>query len=659
MSPHDDSGASSSRSADLAHSILSPNEPLKNGRSRSNLKISNIINDSSTPLSLSPAAARPQYYEHDREEVTRILIQALGDMGHEKIAQDLATESGYQLETPNVSTLRASILDGSWTDAEKMIGEAYIQESLLDKSSSSDLVLKRGTVKNALIFQIRQQKFFELLGSQSTSKALSVLRSELTPLVKQIDESRLNFLTGLLMCSSPEAIKQKGGLPDTIEEARQKLLSSISRCISPTVMLPDKRLATLFSYFTENKAAACMYHTSRGTISLLEHHRCAEDQFPNELALELRFLEGQEIWQMRFNNSGTCLAAGSNNGRLVIWQTSNYTVLQDLALHDGGISNIGWSPDDTRLVTCSTDKTAKLVDVTSGITIRKLASFAEALSACAWAPDGQSFVVSSLDRNRGLATFNSAGEGTHEWRKNHRVEDMFISSDGQYVVAMSNQQHIYIYNRETTHLVHDYSLSFKPLSISASTSPEVLLINSQSGEIHYVDLVSGRKLRTFSGYLASDCIIRANFGGADEAYVLSGSDDGKVYVWHRAMGIQVRSLGLEAEAGEKALRVNSAYFHPTDPTIIASCNDAGIIRIWTNADKKRILQTWNPEAKPRPPLEITSANGNNYTNDDANNGHSNSSSYTNSSSNSNGNSHMLAENSRPSRNEYRRGFVRS
>jgi hypothetical protein len=64
---------------------------------------------------------RSNYYGHDREEVTRILIQALMDLGYYKAATKLESESEYTLESPHVSNFRHAVLKGDWNIAEKLL----------------------------------------------------------------------------------------------------------------------------------------------------------------------------------------------------------------------------------------------------------------------------------------------------------------------------------------------------------------------------------------------------------------------------------------------------------------------------------------------------------------------------------------------------------
>lgn len=72
-------------------------------------------------LSESGASPKTDYFGHDREEVTRILIQALGDLGYRGAATALEDESDYTLETPYVSSFRHSVLKGDWGNAERLL----------------------------------------------------------------------------------------------------------------------------------------------------------------------------------------------------------------------------------------------------------------------------------------------------------------------------------------------------------------------------------------------------------------------------------------------------------------------------------------------------------------------------------------------------------
>jgi hypothetical protein len=150
------------------------------------------------------------FYGHDREEVTRILIQSLTDLGYHGAAGTLCKESGFQLEGPTVASFRSAVMNGDWTEAEELLFGtiAYERGHGLDASYGKSwaksrsrpnsqhiggLTLAEGANREEMLFWMKQQKYLELLERRDLGKALAVLRQELTPLHQ--DVGRLHALS--------------------------------------------------------------------------------------------------------------------------------------------------------------------------------------------------------------------------------------------------------------------------------------------------------------------------------------------------------------------------------------------------------------------------------------------------------------------------------
>jgi hypothetical protein len=147
---------------------------------------------------------------HSREEVARILIQSLTDLGYHQSARSLSKESGYELEGPEVAAFRHAVLHGEWADAEALLFGDSSQDSVggvslqrtgkgIDyrewgSSGSGGLTLAEEANKDEMLFWLRQQKYLELLEKKDLGRALMVLRQELTPLGHQ-DTNRLHHLS--------------------------------------------------------------------------------------------------------------------------------------------------------------------------------------------------------------------------------------------------------------------------------------------------------------------------------------------------------------------------------------------------------------------------------------------------------------------------------
>lgn len=173
------------------------------------------------------AISTNDFYGHNRQEVTRIIIQSLSDLGYQSTAQKLSQESGYELEVPNVAAFRTAVQNGDWSDAEAL---------LFGDTAREGLPLCEGAKRDDMVFLIRQQKYLELLELRHLSKALMVLRQELTPLHQ--DVARLHALSSLIMCRRAEDLRQQAHWDGANGNSRRDLLSELSS-MSPTVVCPD------------------------------------------------------------------------------------------------------------------------------------------------------------------------------------------------------------------------------------------------------------------------------------------------------------------------------------------------------------------------------------------------------------------------------------
>ena len=142
----------------------------------------------------SPSIAKNRnssFFGHDREEVTRLLIQGLTDLGYQGAAERLSQESGYVVESPSVAALRHAVLQGQWSEAESLLfGSPPVEDSggvsISNGDSHSGLKFADGADSNQLKFRMREQKYLELLENRDLNSALMVLRQELTPLHQDI-----------------------------------------------------------------------------------------------------------------------------------------------------------------------------------------------------------------------------------------------------------------------------------------------------------------------------------------------------------------------------------------------------------------------------------------------------------------------------------------
>lgn len=89
---------------------------------------------------------------------------------------------------------------------------------------------------------------------------------------------------------------------------------------------------------------------------------------------------------------------------------------------------------------------------------------------------------------------------------------------------MDDKHHIHIYNFLTRELEYSIDLRTRLTSITISADSRFLLINRQSGLAELFDLALKESVQSYTGHTGGDYMIRSGFGGANESFVISGSE---------------------------------------------------------------------------------------------------------------------------------------
>ncbi|KAI9758446.1 MAG: low affinity potassium transporter [Chaenotheca gracillima] len=522
----------------------------------------------------------PDFFGHDREEVIRILIQSLGDLGYDNAAMALGRESGYDLESPAVAAFRNSVLHGEWAEAESLLfghdpsaggGAALTIENGFD-TYGDGLVLAEGADRKEMLFWMRQQKFLELLEDRDLGSALMVLRQELTPLNQDI--GKLHALSSLIMCQSAEDLKSQAEWDGAAGQSRHALLSELSKSISPSVMVPEHRLATLLQQVKQSQISNCLYHNTDKSPSLYCDHLCDRNQFPLRTVLELE-QHMDEVWFLEFSHDGTRLATASKDRTVIIYDVPSFDTLHTLLDHGDAVAFVAWSPDDTKIISCARDHKAKVWDARTGKCLLVIDQHTEPVTACSWAPDGLSFVTGSLDRPTQLYIWNLNGVQLHSWSGQFRVLDCSITPDGQRLVVISAERRVFVYDYHTRQEEYSLTLNTDITCLTISHDSRYMLVNMANNEIHLLDIQTAEQIQKFSGQKQGEYVIRSAFGGAGENFVISGSEDSKIYIWNKENGVLVESL-----EGHNGGCVNAVAWNPRDPGMFASAGDDRKVRMW-------------------------------------------------------------------------------
>ncbi|KAK9469867.1 WD40-repeat-containing domain protein [Lipomyces arxii] len=506
-----------------------------------------VLNDSSNDS---------DYYGSSKLETTRLIIQALHEMGYQSAASALEMESDCSIDSQAVTAFKDSILAGKWIESERLLGS---------------LDLKPGSNIMSLKFLIRQQMFLELLEQRDLVAALTVLRGDLS--VLNYDTRQLHFLSSLMMCTSAEDLRAQAGWTGVDGDSRAELLRELQKSISPAVMIPEHRLATLLDQAKSYQVQKCIYHNTNAAVSLYTDHVCDPSQFPSKTTHILTEHTG-EVWFVAFSNDGTKLASASKDYTVIIWDVPSFEKICTLTTHTDAVTALAWSPDDTILIACGFDRTVKLWDVQDRQCLHT-EEFVHAVTSCAWMPSGREYLTGCMDIERPITLWSIRGNIIHQWTQ-FRVLDIALTPDSSKLVVICDDAKIRIFNTQDYKLIAAIKLDAAPTSVSISRDSKYAIVNLSAKEIQLWDIQKIQLIRKCVGLQQDKYIIRSCFGGLSDNFIVSGSEDASIYVWRKDDASLIEILSGHTQS------VNSVAWNPKDKHMFASASDDSTIRIWTS-----------------------------------------------------------------------------
>ncbi|KAF9686986.1 hypothetical protein SADUNF_Sadunf02G0047000 [Salix dunnii] len=515
--------------------------------------------------------ARPLQYDGDKEvlgskgvikrvEFVRIIGKALQSLGYKKSCAYLEEESGIPLHSSAVNLFMKQILNGNWDESVLTLHNLGLKDENVVKSAS---------------FLLLEQKFFELLDGDKIMDALKTMKTEMAPLC--INNGRLLELSSCIVasthCNSGGSSNQDNGRI----KPRAKLLEELQKVLPPTVIMPENRLEHLVEQALTLQQDACIFHNSLDKeMSLYSDHKCGRDHIPSRI-LQILEAHSDEVWFLQFSHNGKYLASSSNDRSAIIWEidvNGGVSLKHRLSGHQKPVSSVSWSPNDHQLLTCGVEEVVRRWDVSSGECLHVYEKVGLGLVSCGWFPDGK-WIFSGIN-DKSISMWELDGKEVECWKgkKTLKISDLEITSDGKQIISMCRESAILLLDREAkVERVIEENQTITSFSLSRDN--RFLLVNLLNQEIHLWSIDGNfRLVAKYNGHKRTRFIIRSCFGGLEQAFIASGSEDSQVYIWHRGTGDLVEALPGHSGA------VNCVSWNPANPYMLASASDDRTIRIW-------------------------------------------------------------------------------
>ncbi|KAF5304558.1 hypothetical protein FQA39_LY09609 [Lamprigera yunnana] len=540
---------------------------IQNGASSGGVTTENGHEDATNGIADNPIISLDQ----TNQDIVRLIGQYLKSEGLNRTADSLMLESGCRLDHPAAAKFRQHIMDGDWTKADHDLQEL---KGLLGEANN--LVEMK--------FLILEQKYLEYLEDGRVLDALHVLRNELTPL--QHNTVRVHQLSSYMMCSSTQELRSRTNWEGKGAKSRSMLMDKLQKFLPASVMLPPCRLRALLNQALEFQTLRCSHHnTAQGSIlnntSLLVDHCCPKDEFPTH-TIQILNDHCDEVWFCQFSPDGLKLATGSKDTNVIIWdvhpETCTISLRKTLEGHSYGAAYISWNSDSTHLIACGPEESPEvwLWNVETEKCLKVSQSPEDVLTCCAWNKDNNKFVVGGIRGH--FYQCDMEGNILDTW-EGVRVNCLWCRQDGKSVLASDTHHRIRSYNFDEL-ADHNVLQEDHPImAFSVDQNDRLALLNVATQGVHLWDLHDRCLVRRFQGVTQGHFTIHSTFGGANQDFVASGSEDNQVYIWHIRNELPIATLPGHTRT------VNCVAWNPVHSHMLVSVSDDCTVRVWGPKDK--------------------------------------------------------------------------
>jgi WD40 repeat protein len=313
---------------------------------------------------------------------------------------------------------------------------------------------------------------------------------------------------------------------------------------------------------------AGMIDQSAGRVGYVDGMLIGLDALPDETSAGLR-------------QRAVPLEASAENALDGAWRkwSSNWAERKLFAGHTDAVTSVAFSPDGTRILTGSSDKTARLWDVATGKTVATLDGHTSGVSLVAFSPDGARILTGSWDKTARL--WDAATGKMLAPLEGHTdtVTSVAFSRDGTRVLTGSYDKTARLWDSATGKMLITFE-GHKSSVVAVAFSPDGarVLTGSDDNTARLWDAATGKMIAPLEGHTGA---VTAVAFSPDGARVLTGSNDKTARLWDAATGKLLTTLAGHAEA------VTSVAFSPDGGRVLTGSDD-DTVRLWDAAMGKTV-----------------------------------------------------------------------
>ena len=459
------------------------------------------------------------------EDLLLIVLEFLDRNGYKQSFEKLQQKTGVNYQDNEVRII------------EDLFNTRKIDELIFYINNSTKISSEE---KLKIIKLLKIKKYIELILKNCSDRidqkdSLYYLRTEISPLINTnnpLDKINLGYLTSLLF------IKDMNFLTNYIK-SNLGTYSDDSQIIS---ILNKNKLIHLESIYDMNDKLSNnnrdidfkKYDVITLTDLCFKPYKTAEIWF-------LEFSKNKKYFVLGFSNCNISLFTVKNN------QNNNSIIINlylTFSVNDnskkGEITSVCFSNDEKYLLVSLSTNIIKLYNILNGEKIKEYSNLHNSLiTSCIFIPNSNTmFLSGSIDRKLLVIDINSDKIPFLDIGKFVRIKQILFSESLNLIIVIPYSiSDIMVYDFQKNKMSFRVELNEEIVysNISKSDKGKYILINISKSfpKILLYNLKNTKTEDKYYGHSQKTMIIKCAFAGNKDQYIISGSEDGCVYLWDR------------------------------------------------------------------------------------------------------------------------------